>query len=429
MLTKLSKQLASGKVLARFSLLKASGQVFEMLIPFGLAVVIAPDIFGIYSLGKMVVFLFASLFVFSSLTPFVVFSNQEAQQTGKINNSFSVQVVLVALSAGLFLLITLLGGTYIKTFTELNSSELIFLVLAYFGITIRFFLENIFLALNQKTKNAAVDFFYGLVSVVTIVILYRFHVLSVSTLFLTYFIAALAVLAIYLRFINFSLLRPFHVERSHFKKMFNFAKWNIVGSTAVYLTNWGDNFVLRLFVSVDQIGIYNLGYQTFKGLTGLYFILNSYFLPSISKTIEDVKAVQNYVFNKRPKIFLLVLVFIVGFYLLLPTIFHAIYSASYDGAIIVLKILLIGSVLELYNVFYIPILNASRKYKFTQTTNIVQVLINLGLDFLLIPALGITGAAIATVTAYTARNLIYEIYVYRKFKDFSFISRWFGHQG
>ena len=293
--------------------------------------------------------------------------------------------------------------------------------MAYSANTIGFFLHNIFLALKKTKKNAAVDFFYGLVSVVTIVILYRFHVLSVSTLFLTYFIAALAVLAIYLRFINFSLLRPFHVERSHFK--------NIVGSTAVYLTNWGDNFVLRLFVSVDQIGIYNLGYQTFKGLTGLYFILNSYFLPSISKTIEDVKAVQNYVFNKRPKIFLLVLVFIVGFYLLLPTIFHAIYSASYDGAIIVLKILLIGSVLELYNVFYIPILNASRKYKFTQTTNIVQVLINLGLDFLLIPALGITGAAIATVTAYTARNLIYEIYVYRKFKDFSFISRWFGHQG
>jgi len=51
--------------------------------------------------------------------------------------------------------------------------------------------------------------------------------------------------------------------------LFVLAAWAVgtfFGALSMYLINWGDNFVLRSFVSFESIGVYNLGYQIFKGL-------------------------------------------------------------------------------------------------------------------------------------------------------------------
>jgi len=167
---------------------------------------------------------------------------------------------------------------------------------------------------------------------------------------------------------------------------------------------------------MDDIGTYNLGYQLFKGIGMLTFIIYVYFLPFVSQHIEDIAKMRNYLFNKRPKIFLVGIVVIGLFFVAVPYAFKFIYKGVYQDSVTVLWILLIGSVSRLYVIFYDPILNALKKYKFAQTVTLLQLLLNLFLDLLLVPVMGIYGAAVATVIAYFCRMIIYEIYFRKRIR-------------
>jgi Na+-driven multidrug efflux pump len=84
--------------------------------------------------------------------------------------------------------------------------------------------------------------------------------------------------------------------------------------------------------------------------------------------------------------------------------------------VLVLRVLLIAVVAISYSIFYDPILNVLKVYKFAQTVNLLQVLLNLLLDVLLVPAMGMLGAATATVLAYLCRAVTIEIYFRVKLK-------------
>ena len=81
-----------------------------------------------------------------------------------------------------------------------------------------------------------------------------------------------------------------------------------------------------------------------------------------------------------------------------------------------MRTLLIAAGLMLYAIFYHPLLNALKKYRVAQAANITQVLVNLLLDFLLVPVMGMLGAAVATVLAYFCHVVIIETYFRVKLK-------------
>jgi O-antigen/teichoic acid export membrane protein len=198
--------------------------------------------------------------------------------------------------------------------------------------------------------------------------------------------------------------------------MFDFTKWAMLGASALYFINWGDNLVLRYFVSMGDIGDYNLGYQVFKGIATLTYIVNAYFLPFVSQHIEDAAKMKSYLFNKRPRIFILGFAAIGLLFVLAPHLFSFFYGDIYRHSVVVLRILLVGSVLILYSSFYIPVFDALKKYKFVHIVNIAQVLLNLFLNLLLVPAIGMLGAAVATVFAYFCTIVVYEAYFRVKLK-------------
>jgi O-antigen/teichoic acid export membrane protein len=208
--------------------------------------------------------------------------------------------------------------------------------------------------------------------------------------------------------------------------MFDYTKWQIFGAASLYLINWGDNLVLKYYVLIAEIGVYNLAYQIFKGLMGFLLIINSYFLPTISQKIGDLKALTKYLFSVRPKIVVIGLLLVAGFLVVFPTVFNVVYSKDYHEAVLVLQVLSIGIALELYNIFYATLLTASKNYKFTQMTNIVHVSLNILLNIIFVPMFGIVGAAIGTVSAYLIRNIIYETFIFSKYKKLSIFYKLFS---
>ena len=113
--------------------------------------------------------------------------------------------------------------------------------------------------------------------------------------------------------------------------------------------------------------------------------------------------------RKRPIIFIPVVVSIAILFFLIPYIFRFIYGSTYQGSINVLRILLIGAIFSVYSTFYNVIYDAAKRYKLLQTLNIVQVLINILLNLLLVPIMGIAGAATATIISYFIKALVLEL--------------------
>jgi len=411
MLKKIKQELKAGRVLLQFGFLKSTGQGLGMIAPLVIAKFFTEGLFGSYCLAKMIIFFFAALLVTSAQSPFIVYANQERARTGRIRKSFSVQCGFLVFSIILFVLLSLAFSRKIQIFAEVSSADVLFMSMGFVGIATKSFFCNLFMALGQRIKNALVELVFGLLTLVVVLVLIFTGNISIKTVFLAYLISAAAVLLIFIWVVDFKQLLPFEFDWNHFKNMFNFTKWVMFGATAVYLINWVDNIVLRAFsVPVADIGEYGLGYQIFKGVMMLTFILNGYFLPFISEHINNSDKMRAYLYSKRPKIFLLGLAAIIALFFAAPYAFGFVYRDAYRGSIGVLSILLFGNVIILYNTFYIPILNALKKYKFAQTTNVAHIIIKLVLSVMLIPPFGLKGAAIATVVSYFFKAVIMEVY-------------------
>jgi O-antigen/teichoic acid export membrane protein len=158
-----------------------------------------------------------------------------------------------------------------------------------------------------------------------------------------------------------------------------------------------------------DIGAYNLGYQVFKGVVMLALIVNSYFLPFVSRHISDGPRMRDYLSRKRSRIFLVGVFCIALLFLVTPYIFNF-YGEGYRDSAAVLRILLVGTVPILHTAFYVPILNSLQRYRFHQTVNVFHVVLNLLLDMLLVPVMGLLGAAVATTIAYFCQAVTFEIY-------------------
>ncbi len=361
----------------------------------------------------MIIAFFLTLLI-ASMSPFIVFGNQERAQTGKVNKAFSVQVTFLALSLGIIAALIILFNKYFTIFAGINLTDLIFVLLAFVGLAIKTFVCNLLMAVNERIKNAMAEMVFGMLSLAFIICLALLHSVHIRFIFTAQFVASIILAAVFTGTINFKLLGPFGIDKGYLRQMFDFAKWVMVGAIAVYFVDWGDNLVLRYYVSMEQIGIYNFAFMIFKGVVVLTSIVDNYFAPFINLNINNKASMRTYIYSKRPKLFLLGFVIICVLSLCAPYTVGLIYKKVYTQSVSILIVLLLASVLCLYSSFYIPFLDALKRYRFAQTVNIGQAVVKITLALLLVPRMGILGAALATVAVYIVRVVLYEIY-FRKY--------------
>lgn len=410
MITKIRDELLQSRNFLSFGLLKISGQAIAFFVPLAIAKILSPEGFGSYSLSMMIVFFFTSAFIASSQTPFIVYANEELKKTEKINKAFSVQLLFLLSSIVFFILLILVFSKYITNFAKISNLQLTFLFLAYIGIGLNSFIENLFLALNKRLIHSLNFLVIGIVNVLLLLLFYSQNNLNLSTMFLIYFLSSILSTLLFLHKIDFNKLFPFIFDKKLFKEMFNWTEWQIMGSTAFYLINWGDILVLRFFVSMEEIGFYNVGYQIFKGTVMFYAIIDTYFIPFFAQNIDDKSKLQKYLYNKRPKIFL---AGVTGSFTLIvigPAIVSIIYGEAYNVSGDILRVLLVGSFFHLYSTFYHPIFVALKRYKYMQTANVLHVTLNLVLDCIFGYFWGLMGVAFATTLSYFIKSIMNEYY-------------------
>ncbi|MGC9599100.1 MAG: polysaccharide biosynthesis C-terminal domain-containing protein [Minisyncoccia bacterium] len=399
-----------------FALISVIGQGMGLLLPLLIAKLIDPREFASFSLALMVNLFFIALLISPTQAPFIIYSNEERLASGKINKTFSAQLIFFIGSLIIFSILSFLFKNQLAEFIGIRVNNLIYIFLAFVGLSLKTNIVTYFLAINKKKTSALFELIFNLFNILILFGLYILHVLDIETVFISYMLSALLLLVVYFFIIDRRSILPLHFEKEITLLFYHFTKWQVFGLSAAFFVNWGDNLALRIYSSFSDIATYNLAYQIFKGTITATYIIYSYFLTHISANINNPENISKYLNKKRPTLFFISLLLIGLSMIVLNKLIPLFYKNGYLQAPQILDILLIASIFATYTVFYIAIFNALKKYQFTQIVLIMQIVLNLGLDFLLVPHIGMYGAAIATVIGYVSVLIVYEWYFRRKIR-------------
>ncbi|RKY09256.1 MAG: hypothetical protein DRP56_02885 [Planctomycetota bacterium] len=414
MFNAVKRELDLARKLMAFSILRLIAQVVGIGLPLLIAKFFSEQIFGSFSLTKMIVFLAVTFTTGITRTPFIVYASEEIEESGKINKTFSIQLIFLFCGIITATIAFLVFHTPIAKFAGITTTDLIFAFVAFLGIAGKFFFCNLLMAMGKQIRNGIAELTYACSSVIIIILFHIFDNLTLRTVFLSYFLSTVLLFLTQGWILDIRLLLPFQIDLSLLKKTIDFAKWIFLAAIATYLINWGDNIVLKIFVSLKEIGIYNFGYQVFKSLVFSIGIIPQYFLPFIAANISNSAKIRNYLYSKRPKILALgCLVWLIAFFGI-PFAIKLVYGSKFSESIPIFQILSIAILFSLYLTFYAPVYNALKKYRFTTFVAIAQITFNLLFAFILVPYYGIKGAAIATVIAFGVKLIVFEFH-YRRY--------------
>jgi O-antigen/teichoic acid export membrane protein len=410
MLKWIINEIKEGRTLLSYGSVKIGAHVSDFLVPVILATRFSPGTFGAYSLGMMIVYFFNSSLILSSSKPTVIFGNEEFKERGQIHKTLASRMIILFISLAVFILCVYLFRNQAVRFTGLTKGQVRLLVLVLIGYSSLNFFSSMLMALNQRILESVFLLSNAGLSILYLLVIYLFFEVTIEKVLFMFFITPVISICLFLPKLEFRKIHPPEFDRENLIKMVDFTKWMVFGGAGVYLLNWGDNIILRRFVAMEEIGVYNLGYQFFKGTLMCIAIVKLYFLPFIAQNMDNKEKIIAYLSVKRTKLFLLGTVLLAGLSFLMPYIVSFLYHPHYKDAVIVVRILIFGSICALYSGFYDPIIDSMKRYQFIQLLTVAGVAFNLSLDYIMIKHVGFIGAAIATAITYFLLAIAREIY-------------------
>ena len=239
----------------------------------------------------------------------------------------------------------------IATFAEIQYADVPFLVLGFIGIALKTFVCNLFMAINQRLRNAIAEFIFGLSAVSLIFLFYFIDLINLRTVFLVYLISSMVVLLVFVKTFDYKVFLPLKFSSKFILEMMHFSKWPFFGLFAIYLIIWGYNLILRFYkVELADIGDCNVAFQFFKGVVMFASIGGGYFLPFISQNINNKAKIEDFLKRKRMKILFLGIILIAILAVLVPKIISYLYGVKYPHAGLLFVLLLMASICYLYNI-------------------------------------------------------------------------------
>jgi len=195
------------------------------------------------------------------------------------------------------------------------------------------------------------------------------------------------------------------------------------------LSSWvvasSDRYIVGYYLGIEQVGVYSAAYGVGSILYLLPGVLAFVLVPTVSRLYDEGKmsALRSYL-QYSLKYFLAVgIPFVFGIGMLSKQILR-IFSTSEIASqgFLITPLVGLGALLLGVYVIISHILIVVRKTRIMAIIWILAALVNLSLNVLAVPRIGILGAAITTLIAYA---LALVLVAYYSFKEFTFHIEWF----
>ncbi|MDO9512162.1 MAG: oligosaccharide flippase family protein [Bacteroidales bacterium] len=210
-------------------------------------------------------------------------------------------------------------------------------------------------------------------------------------------------------------------NRTAFKEMIRYGFPLIFTNVSALILALGDRFIIEEFLGLDDLGLYTMGYRI-AGFINV-FILQSFqlgFLPIAYKMFEEKDARR--FFSKVLTYFVLLLLIAALFLSLFAREAIMLFSPnnhSYWAAYAVVPLISLSFVFKGMQYYFSLGLHYAKQTGYNAMIVMVSAVVSLGLNFLLIPRIGIIGSAISINIATIVMMVLYYHYS-QKFYKISF---------
>jgi len=214
---------------------------------------------------------------------------------------------------------------------------------------------------------------------------------------------------------------------THIREYLAFGLPTVPGNLSSWVVNSSDRYVIGIFLGTAFVGYYSPGY-TLGGIINMFIAPLAFMLPAVLSKYYDennMNEVKNVLSYSLKYFLLLAIPSAFGLSLLSKPLLMILSTPGIasQGYLITPFVALSALLFGTYAIIG-QIIVLEKKTKITGTIWVIAAVLNLGLNIVIVPYIGILGAAITTLIAYALAFALTAYYSFKYFKfniDFRFI--------
>jgi len=261
---------------------------------------------------------------------------------------------------------------------------------------------------------------YGQIGLIAYLVLNGYGILSMV-------LAVLAIALITFLALFFLIKRQIGIKRPHFSRIreyLSFSVPTIPGRLSSWIVGSSDRYVIGYFVGAASVGVYSAGYSLGTVPLMAAGVLGFVLPPTLSKLYDEgrMDEVKTHLSYSLKYLLALAIPFVFGAAILAEPVLRLFSTPEIASrGYFVMPLVALSTLFSAARVPIGHIIILVKKTKITAAIWIACALVNLGLNIVLVPRLGILGAAVTTVIAY---GLGLGLIAHYAFKEFKFPIDW-----
>lgn len=361
--------------------------------------------FNLFALVANIAFI--SLINWTS-TSVLRFGKEEYIKEGKLNKvfwarNFIVLGGIIFAIAGFFIFKEKLDGyTQVKSVYKFIIAFLIFR-------TFLDYLSYVFQATRRLKVYSFIEILSKFFFVVSLLILLIIDKKEINYVLFIYIISQFLTLLILIKWIDFKWFLPVTLDRTLFKEMLSFSYPLIFSALSAYIVNYIDLIFIKKYFLISDVGVYSLSYNIMTYSQQIIMVVITVTGPILIVLYTEKKEniIKDYLSRLMPQGIFLWSIFLVFSIIILPYIIPFIFGEEFKNSILPMQILLCGLAYNGISCFYSGVLTTYKLIKKAVIVNIGMAILNLIGDMILVPLIGIKGAAISSAIIFSLGGIAY----------------------
>ncbi|WP_176223935.1 flippase [Thalassobacillus devorans] len=191
-------------------------------------------------------------------------------------------------------------------------------------------------------------------------------------------------------------------NNAYTNELLSFGGWMVIGVIIAQLLYQADVIMVRTMLSSYDVGLYKAALSASQILWIVPQVVQSAVVPAFSElwALNQIQRISRISSDLMKYVTLGLILLGGGLFVLAEPFIFLYFGEEFINAKIPLQILIIGTIGFGISRITVPLFQVSNKLKMNIYGGVIAVILNIGLNMVLIPSWGITGAALGTAISY-----------------------------
>ncbi|MBA7489519.1 hypothetical protein ES702_00053 [subsurface metagenome] len=336
------------------------------------------------------------------------FGKEEYVREEKLNKVFWARNILIGAGILIAIPIFLIFKERIDEYLQFNFAYIFIIIFLLVRIGWDYN-KYIFQATGKLKISSLIELIPRTFFVLSILILFFLNIKNIIFILVVLIVSQLLTTIISFKWINLGWFFPVRTNKKIIKEILSFSYPLIFSSLAAYVINYVDLLVIKKYFSISDVGVYSLSYNIMRYLhqiiATIIIVTGPILIGLYTEKREDI--IKTYIKRLIPQgIFGWSIILVIGI-VCLPFFLPIIFGEEFNLSVLPAQILLVGLLINGIACFYSGVITTYKIIKPMVIINIIMSILNFIGDVLLVPRIGIIGAAISSAVSFSLGGVGY----------------------